>query len=97
MMWSIEFCFIGGIIESSSPGDRFDGYHVPITQSELADLIGATRETTSTTLNQLEKRGLLKLSRRLLTIPSPGLLRTATAQMQGAIAAKAGYLSCLVG
>ncbi len=44
------------------------GYPLPITQLELADLIGATRETTSTTLNQLEKKGLVKLSRRLLTI-----------------------------
>ena len=54
-----------------------DGYQIPITQLELADLIGATRETTSTTLNQLERRGLLKLSRRLLTVPSPEQLRNA--------------------
>lgn len=56
-----------------------DGYPIPITQLELADLIGATRETTSTTLNQLERRGLLKLSRRLLTVPSPAGLRAAAA------------------
>lgn len=54
-----------------------EGYQIPITQLELADLIGATRETTSTTLNQLERRGLLKLSRRLLTVPSPEELRNA--------------------
>jgi CRP-like cAMP-binding protein len=56
-----------------------EGYHLPITQAELADLIGATRETTSTTLNQLERKGLIKLSRRLLTIPSPAMLRNAAA------------------
>jgi len=50
------------------------GYQLPITQLELADLVGATRETTSTTLNQLERRGLVKLSRRLLTISSPAVL-----------------------
>jgi CRP/FNR family transcriptional regulator len=49
-----------------SADDR--GSPLPITQLELADLVGATRETTSTTLNQLEKRGLVKLSRRLLTV-----------------------------
>ncbi len=65
---------LSGMVRSDSDDD---GYHVPITQAELARLIGATRETTSTTLNQLEKRGLLKLSRRLLTIPSPNLLRSA--------------------
>lgn len=59
------------------PQDDGEGYQVPITQLELADLIGATRETTSTTLNQLERRGLVRLSRRLLTIPSPNTLRDA--------------------
>jgi CRP/FNR family cyclic AMP-dependent transcriptional regulator len=47
------------------------GYRLPITQLELADLVGATRETTSTTLNQLERRGFVKLSRRLLTVYLP--------------------------
>jgi CRP-like cAMP-binding protein len=50
------------------PGEENAGHSLPITQLELADLVGATRETTSTTLNQLEKRGLVKLSRRLLTV-----------------------------
>lgn len=59
------------------PLDNGEGYPLPITQLELADLIGATRETTSTTLNQLERRGLLKLSRRLLTISSPLTLLSA--------------------
>ena len=59
------------------PLDNGEGYPLPITQLELADLIGATRETTSTTLNQLERRGLLKLSRRLLTITSPLTLLSA--------------------
>lgn len=57
--------------------DGGEGHQLPITQLELADLIGATRETTSTTLNQLERRGLVKLSRRLLTIPSPEALQQA--------------------
>jgi CRP/FNR family cyclic AMP-dependent transcriptional regulator len=60
------------------PDNKEMPYQLPITQAELADLIGATRETTSTTLNQLERRGLVKLSRRLLTVPSPVDLRNAT-------------------
>jgi CRP/FNR family transcriptional regulator len=59
------------------PLDDGQSYQLPITQLELADLIGATRETTSTTLNQLERRGLVKLSRRLLTVTSPVTLRAA--------------------
>jgi CRP/FNR family transcriptional regulator len=62
------------LVKESTDGS---GYHLPLTQLELADLIGATRETTSTTLNQLERRGLVRLSRRLLTIPSPAMLRDA--------------------
>jgi CRP/FNR family transcriptional regulator len=65
------------------PVSDSDGYQLPITQLELADLIGATRETTSTTLNQLERRGLIRLSRRLLTIPSPSTLRNAAASRNG--------------
>src|SRR4051794_17652028 len=58
------------------------GSQIPIIQLELADLVGATRETTSTTLNQLERRGLLKLSRRMLTISSPHVLRQAAKNKQ---------------
>jgi len=71
-----------------SPTNQTDGYQLPITQAELADLIGATRETTSTTLNQLEREGLIKLSRRLLTIPSPASLRSARARTGTAVNVK---------
>ena len=57
------------------PGENENGYQIPMTQLELADLVGATRETTSTTLNQLERRGLIKLSRRMLIVPSPEKLQ----------------------
>lgn len=72
-----------------------EGHQLPITQLELADLIGATRETTSTTLNQLERRGLVKLSRRLLTIPSPKALQEAASARHnsaGATAVAANHL-----
>lgn len=62
------------LVKEQSDGE---GYQIPITQLELADLIGATRETTSTTLNQLERRGLVKLSRRMLTVSSPTAVRNA--------------------
>jgi CRP/FNR family transcriptional regulator len=69
--------YLAELSGSVKPLEDGEGYQLPITQLELADLIGATRETTSTTLNQLERRGLVKLSRRLLTIPSPVTLRNA--------------------
>lgn len=45
-------------------------YSLPLSQSELACLVGATRETTSTTLNALARKGILKLGRRLMTVSS---------------------------
>lgn len=68
--------YLGELSELVSASDG-EGHQIPITQLELADLIGATRETTSTTLNQLERRGLVKLSRRMLTVPSPSALQGA--------------------
>lgn len=53
---------------------------VPLSQSELASLVGATRETTSTTLNLLERRGLLRLGRRNLTILSTRALQSAASE-----------------
>jgi CRP-like cAMP-binding protein len=52
-------------------------YSLPLSQSELASLIGATRETTSTTLNALARRGLLRLGRRLLIVSSADAVRSA--------------------
>lgn len=68
---------LANLVKASPDGA---GYQLPITQLELADLIGATRETTSTTLNQLERRGLVKLSRRLMTVCAPATLRAAAQQ-----------------
>ena len=60
-------------------GTRTDGqeYSIPLSQGELASLIGATRETTSTTLNALARRGLVKLGRRQLVIASLDGVRAA--------------------
>ncbi len=86
----VEYRILHYLAQLSSlmpPTENGDGYRIPITQLELADLIGATRETTSTTLNQLERRGLLKLSRRLLTLPSPEvLMQAANARVTSAAA-----------
>jgi CRP-like cAMP-binding protein len=59
-------------------GSLDDTQHsIPLSQGELASLIGATRETTSTTLNVLARRGLLKLNRRQLIIGPVDNLRAA--------------------
>jgi CRP-like cAMP-binding protein len=60
-------------------------YSIPLSQGELASLIGATRETTSTTLNALARRGVIKLGRRQLIVPSiDGVLAAANQKSQAA-------------
>jgi len=51
------------------------GNIIHISQNELASLVGATRETTSTTLNALARRGLISLGHRTVQIPSLDMLR----------------------
>jgi CRP-like cAMP-binding protein len=68
-------------------GAKWNGgeYSIPLSQGELASLIGATRETTSTTLNALARRGVIKLGRRQLIVPSiEGVLAAANHQTQAA-------------
>ena len=55
---------------------------IHISQNELASLVGATRETTSTTLNALARQGLIVLGHRLVVIPSLELLHEALHPMK---------------
>lgn len=52
-------------------------YTIHLSQVEVANLVGATRETTSSTLNVLKRDGLIRLGRRRLTVSSPEALRLA--------------------
>jgi len=55
------------------------GATIPLAQSEIAQLVGATRETVCTTLNVLERRGLLRLGRKYVVVESAEHLRQAAA------------------
>jgi len=58
-----------------TPSHDPSGSIIHISQNELASLVGATRETTSTTLNALARRGLISLGHRMVIIPSLENLR----------------------
>jgi CRP/FNR family transcriptional regulator len=60
-----------------TPAHEAAGHILHISQNELASMVGATRETTSTTLNSLARQGLLSLGHRMIMIPSVELLREA--------------------
>jgi CRP/FNR family transcriptional regulator len=52
-------------------------YSLPLSQTELAQIIGATREATCTTLNVLARKGLVKLNHRLITVSSAAAVSAA--------------------
>jgi len=79
-MQDVEYRILHYMAElATSFGSRLDGheYAIPLSQGELASLIGATRETTSTTLNLLARRGLIRLGRRQMVLASLDGVRTA--------------------
>jgi CRP-like cAMP-binding protein len=51
------------------------GPRLPLSQSDIGSLVGATRETSSTLLNRLERRGLVQLGRGAIVVPSASELR----------------------
>ena len=52
------------LVTSSSEGETIgSGYLVPLTHHDVASLIGAARQTTTTILNDLERRGIIELGR----------------------------------
>jgi len=59
-------------------GDTELAVEIPLTQGELASLVGATRETTSTILNLFERKRWIQLRRGAVYVPSAeSLLRAA--------------------
>ena len=56
-----------------------DGVHlgIPLTQSELAEWVGASRETAAKALHRLRGAGLVSTSRRRLVVEDMGGLRRA--------------------
>jgi len=77
--------FLAELARSLGTKSSGSDFSIPLSQGELASLIGATRETTSTTLNQLARRGVIRLGRRQLIVPSiEGVLSAADQQSRAA-------------
>ncbi len=91
-MRDVEYRILHYVAELAvSIGSRVEGqeYAIPLSQGELASLIGATRETTSTTLNLLARRGLIRLGRRQLIVTSLEAVRSAARERTAKAVAKA--------
>jgi len=69
--------YLADLAEVMGIAEEDGGHSVQFSQGEIASLVGATRETTSSTLNSLARRGLLSLGRRKMVIANPNTLREA--------------------
>jgi CRP-like cAMP-binding protein len=79
-LYDVEHRILHGLAELAQlvkPGTGGTTYAIPMTQLEIASFVGATRETTSTTLSQLQDRHLVTLGRRMVTTVHPDTLRDA--------------------
>ena len=48
--------------------------NIDLTHQEIADMVGTTRQTVTSVLSQLQRRGLMRLENRRILIESPELL-----------------------
>jgi CRP-like cAMP-binding protein len=59
-----------------APGPQDTAYDVPMTQEELASLVGTTRPSANHALKRLEARGLVTMSRGTVRVVDPARLRS---------------------
>jgi CRP-like cAMP-binding protein len=58
-----------------NPGDRLAGTKLRITQSELASMLGVSRESVNKQLNKFAQEGWIRLGRGSVTVRDPEALR----------------------
>jgi CRP-like cAMP-binding protein len=76
-VYDVEHRILHSLAELASmvkPNSDGSTYPIPMTQVDIAGFVGATRETTSTTLSGLQSRQLVTLGRRLVTTVHPNIL-----------------------
>jgi CRP/FNR family transcriptional regulator, cyclic AMP receptor protein len=61
---------------------KVDDGNIPISQADLAQTVGATRETISTVLNRLARLGVIQLSRKSIRVVHPSSLSLSKAAAQ---------------
>ncbi len=78
--YDVEHRILRGLAELAQmvePNAEKTAFAIPVTQSEIADFVGATRETISSILSSLRERQLVSLGRRLVTTVHPDILLSA--------------------
>ncbi|MBI4466910.1 MAG: Crp/Fnr family transcriptional regulator [Acidobacteria bacterium] len=57
--------------QDSQPAPKGVRFHLRLTQEEIGELIGSSRETVSRLLNDLRRKGLIDIKGTLVTLPEP--------------------------
>ena len=73
---SARVCELLHEISTSRPGIESTDHLVPLTHHDVASLIGAARQTTTTVLNDLERRNIIELGRGWIRIKCLKALQT---------------------
>jgi CRP/FNR family transcriptional regulator len=76
----------------STGATEIHGYLVPLTHYDVASLIGASRQTTTSVLNELERGGVIELGRGWIRVKRLKALQTCAGLM---LAASLHVFSCL--
>ena len=69
--------FASGSLPTPCPAERRNGevcIHIDLTNSELASLIGATRQTVNATLSSFRRQGLIRVVEHHIHVLEPGRL-----------------------
>jgi CRP-like cAMP-binding protein len=67
-------------------GDRVTNDHIPLTQEFLAEMLGVQRTTVSTAAQRLQRKGLIRYSRGLITISDRRGLEEAACECYATVA-----------
>lgn len=90
VLHDVEFRLLNALVELADicgPELPDTSIHsIPLSQEDLAVIIGATRETTSNKLNQMARNKLVILGRRRVIVPSTEALREALRSTSNATA-----------
>lgn len=75
-VWARVCELLHEISTSAGEAENAPDYLVPLTHHDVASLIGAARQTTTTVLNDLERRGIIELGRGWVRVKGLKQLQT---------------------
>lgn len=60
---------------NGEPGTQGVRFHLPLTQQEIGEVIGSSRETVSRAINEFRRKGLIRVNGTAITLQNPSGLK----------------------